>query len=126
LGNSPYGNELLLELALRALDAEHLGGGDAPDFLSLSFSCNDLIGHCWGPDSQEVLDVTLRSDQVVQRLLDHLDAKVGKGRYVLALTADHGICPLPEVARAQGKDAGRVPVDVLGSRRDALLNQPFG
>jgi hypothetical protein len=124
--NSPYGNELLLELALRALDAEHLGCGEAPDLLAVSFSSNDLIGHCWGPDSQEVLDVTLRSDQVMKRLLDHLDAKVGKGRYVLALTADHGICPLPEVARSQGKDAGWVPADLLGSRAEAFLNKTFG
>jgi hypothetical protein len=126
LTNSPYGNELLLELALRAIEAEHLGGGDVPDFLSVSFSSNDLIGHCWGPDSQEVLDVTLRSDRIVQRLLDRLDAAVGKGRYVVAVTADHGVCPLPEVARAQGKDAGRVPLDVLGSRAEAFLSKSFG
>src|SRR5207249_4347692 len=113
------------DLALRAIDAEQLGGGDAADFLSVSFSSNDLIGHSWGPDSQEVLDVTLRSDQVVKRLLDHLDAKVGKGRYVVALTADHGVCPLPEVARAQGKDAGRIPADLLGSRAEAFLNKTF-
>src|SRR5262249_14689990 len=50
----------------------------------------------------------------------------GKGRYVLALTADHGICPLPEVARSQGKDAGRVPADLLGSRAEAFLNKTFG
>jgi hypothetical protein len=126
LTTSPYGNELLLELALHALDAEHLGSGETPDFLSVSFSSNDLIGHCWGPDSQEVLDVTLRSDQIVQRLLDHLDAKVGKGRYVLALTADHGVCPIPEVARAHGKDAGRVSADLLGNRAEALLQKTFG
>lgn len=126
LVTSPYGNELLLDLALRAIDAEHLGSGEAPDFLSVSFSSNDPIGHSWGPDSQEVLDVTLRSDQVVRRLLDHLDAKVGKGRYVLALTADHGVCPLPEVARKQGKDAGRVPNELLGSRAEAFLSKTFG
>ncbi|HLJ92853.1 MAG TPA: alkaline phosphatase family protein [Gemmataceae bacterium] len=123
---SPYGNELLLELALRAVDAEHLGRSDAPDLLSVSFSSNDLIGHCWGPDSQEVFDVTLRSDQIVQRLLDHLDSSVGKGRYVVALTADHGVCPLPEVARAKGKDAGRVPAELLGSRAEAFLDKMFG
>jgi hypothetical protein len=126
LTTSPYGNELLLKLALHAIDAEHLGHGDAPDFLSVSFSSNDLIGHAWGPDSQEVLDVTLRSDRIVQRLLDHLDATVGKGRYVVALTADHGVCPLPEVARAKGKDAGRVSMDLLGNRAEAFLNKTFG
>jgi hypothetical protein len=126
LVTSPYGNDLLLELALRAVDAERLGRGDAPDLLVVSFSSNDLIGHVWGPDSQEVLDVTLRSDKVVQRLLKDLDAKVGKGRYVLAVTADHGVCPLPEVARAQGKDAGRVAADLLGRRAEAFLNETFG
>src|SRR5213078_1292588 len=93
---SPFGNDLLLDLAKRAIDAEHLGLRDAPDLLVVSFSCNDPIGHVWGPDSQEVLDVTLRSDRVVKQLLDFLDARVGRGRYVVALTADHGICPLPE------------------------------
>jgi hypothetical protein len=67
----------------------------------------------------------LRSDQVVQTILDHLDAKVGKGQYILALTADHGVCPLPEVARQQGKEAGRVPSELLASRAEAFLNKTF-
>ena len=62
LQNSPFGNQLLLEFAERAIDAERLGNGPAPDLLCLSFSSNDAIGHTWGPDSQEVMDVTLRSD----------------------------------------------------------------
>ena len=62
-------------------------------------------------------DKVLR-DLIVKELLDYLDAKVGKGRYVLALTADHGICPLPEVTRQQGHDAGRVPFAPL--LRDGL------
>src|SRR5262249_12787844 len=124
--NSPFGNELLLEMVQRAVEAEHLGGGDAPDLLCVSFSSNDPVGHTWGPDSQEVLDVTLRTDEIVRQLLAHLDAKVGKGRYVLALTADHGVGPLPEVAQAQGKDAGRVPSDLLTKKAEAFLDQTFG
>jgi predicted AlkP superfamily pyrophosphatase or phosphodiesterase len=125
LGNAPFGNVLLLELAERAIDAECLGQKDTPDLLCLSFSCNDMIGHVWGPDSQEVLDVTLRSDLIVKELLDHLDAKVGPGRYVVALTADHGVCPLPEVARRQGKNAGRVPPDLLKQKAEAFLDETF-
>src|SRR5262249_44617665 len=56
--DSPCGNELLLEFAKRAIDAERLGGGATPDLLCLSFSANDVVGHCYGPDSQEVLDMT--------------------------------------------------------------------
>ena len=99
LANSPFGNELLLEFAKRCVTAERLGADDVPDLLVVSFSSNDLIGHTWGPDSQEVLDVTLRSDALVADLLGFLDAKVGKDQYLLAVTADHGICPLPEVSR---------------------------
>jgi hypothetical protein len=126
LYNSPYGNELLLELVERAIDAEKLGTNDVPDLLCVSFSSNDPIGHCWGPDSQEVLDVTLRSDLIVKELLAYLDAKVGAGRYVLALTADHGVCPLPEVARKQGKEAARISPAMLSAAADEFLDQRFG
>jgi hypothetical protein len=126
LYNSPFGNDLLLELTRRAIDAEQLGRHYAPDLLCVSFSCNDAIGHTWGPDSQEVLDVTLRTDRLVAELLAALDAKVGKGRYVLALTADHGVCPLPEAARLEGKDAGRVPAALLKARANEFLVTKFG
>jgi predicted AlkP superfamily pyrophosphatase or phosphodiesterase len=126
LYNSPFGNELLLELAGRAIDAEKLGTHDVPDLLCLSFSCNDPIGHTWGPDSQEVLDVTLRTDRIIKGLLAALDAKVGRGRYVLALSADHGVCPLPEVARAEHHDASRVPATLLTVKADEFLVTKFG
>jgi hypothetical protein len=126
LFSSPSGNDLLLDLAKRAIDAEQLGLRDTPDLLSVSFSCNDPIGHVWGPDSHEVLDVTLRSDRVVKQLLDCLDARVGRGRYLVALTSDHGICPLPEVARGQGKEAVRVDPDLLAKQAEAFLDQHLG
>src|SRR5262249_44633040 len=125
LYNSPFANELLLSLAKCAVSAEQLGAGDVPDLLCLSFSANDPVGHCWGPDSQEVLDVTLRADVIVEELLNFLDASVGKGRYVLVLSADHGVAPLPEVARAQGKKAGRIDPKLLRLVSNALLNDTF-
>ena len=126
LYNSPFGNDLLLALTKRAIDAEKLGDSDVPDLLCVSFTSNDAIGHVWGPDSQEVFDMTLRSDLIVKELLNHLDAKVGKGRYLLALTADHGICPIPEVARAREQDAGRVPLETLRRGADEFLEGVFG
>jgi hypothetical protein len=111
LATSPYGNELLLEFAKACVRAERLGADDVPDLLVVSFSSNDLIGHTWGPDSHEVLDVTLRSDRTVAELLAFLDAEVGAGRYTLAVTADHGACPLPEVAAAKGLGGKRVSFD---------------
>jgi Type I phosphodiesterase / nucleotide pyrophosphatase len=114
--NSPFGNELLLELVKRAVVAEKLGSRDVPDLLCVSFSSNDLVGHAWGPDSQEVMDTTLRTDLIVRDLLAFLDKQVGKGRYVLAMTADHGVCPMPEISRMKGKDARRY--DLRRIRRD--------
>lgn len=126
MANSPFGNDVLLELTRRAIDAEQLGKDDIPDLLTVSFSSNDLIGHTWGPDSQEVLDVTLRSDLIVRDLLTFLDDRVGRGRYVLALSADHGVCPLPEVLQAQGKDAERIVTPFWDKRLEAHLTETFG
>ncbi|HEY1191069.1 MAG TPA: alkaline phosphatase family protein [Gemmata sp.] len=122
---SPFGNEVLLELAEKAIAAEGLGADAVPDLLSLSFSSNDAVGHAWGPDSQEVLDVTLRSDRIMKRLLDVLDAKVGKGGYVLVMTADHGICPLPEVSRKEGRDAARVQ-PATAAKIETFLKEKYG
>lgn len=126
LYTSPFGNELLLDFVKHAVDGEQLGRHARPDLLCVSFSSNDPIGHVWGPDSQEVLDVTLRSDLVVRQLLACLDAHVGKGRYVLALTADHGVCPLPEVSRSKGRDAGRLPSTLLAVQAPDFLTATFG
>jgi hypothetical protein len=126
LYNSPFGNDLLLELAERAIDAEALGKHDVPDLLCLSFSCNDPIGHIWGPDSQEVLDVTLRSDRILRELLAYLDQAVGERNYLLTVTADHGVCPLPEVARSRGEDAGRIAPATLRRGAEEFLDSKFG
>ncbi|MFM8272185.1 MAG: alkaline phosphatase family protein, partial [Gemmata sp.] len=82
LATSPFGNDLLLALAKRCIEEEELGADDVPDLLVVSFSSNDLIGHAWGPDSHEVLDVTLRSDALMADFCAFLDAKVGRGQYL--------------------------------------------
>ncbi|MDY3561633.1 alkaline phosphatase family protein [Gemmata sp. JC673] len=121
---SPYGNELLAALARKAVTAENLGRGDAPDLLCVSFSSNDLLGHRWGPDSQEMLDVTLRSDQLVGEFLSFLDEKVGKGRYTLVVSADHGVCPLPELKKYPA--AQRVMIGELTTGLPKALDAMFG
>jgi hypothetical protein len=126
LANSPFGNDLLLDFAKACVTAEQLGADDVPDLLVVSFSSNDLIGHTWGPDSQEVLDVTLRSDALMAEWLKFLDEKVGKGQYLLAVTADHGICPLPEVSRKRGLDAKRADPRAVQRALEAHLTKQFG
>jgi hypothetical protein len=130
LSNSPFGNDILLELTRRAIDAEQLGSRDIPDLLCVSFSSNDYVGHAWGPDSHEVLDITLRTDQIIRDLLTLLDDKVGKGAWTLALSADHGICPLPQAPRAALRPAGartrRIRPDPLLKDAEAYLDKTFG
>lgn len=122
---SPLGNDMLLDLAKRAIEGEKLGQRDAADFLSISFSSNDLIGHAWGPDSHEVLDITMRTDRVIADLLGYLDTKVGSGKYALVLTADHGVCPLPEASRGRGEDAMRLSTKLLASQAEEFLDKQF-
>jgi hypothetical protein len=116
----------LLEFAKTCVAAEELGADDDPDLLVVSFSSNDLIGHTWGPDSQEVLDVTLRTDALVADWLRFLDERVGKGRYLLALTADHGVCPLPEAPHSPGVVAKRVPPGELQKAVEDRLTAKLG
>jgi predicted AlkP superfamily pyrophosphatase or phosphodiesterase len=126
LMNSPAGNDLLLNFAKSAIRDEKLGQRRERDLIAISFSSNDLIGHCWGPDSREVIDVTVRSDRVLAELLDFLDHSVGCGKYVLAVTADHGVSPIPELARARGMEAGRIDPALLAEKAEAYLSTRFG
>ena len=128
LEGSPFGNEMLAALAKKAVTAERLGRGDAPDLLCVSFSSNDLLGHRWGPDSQEMMDATLRADKLVGEFLTFLDAEVGAGKYALVLAADHGVCPLPELPSTQAKypAAARKTVTELATGLDAALTAVYG
>lgn len=121
---SPAGNELLLQLATAAIAEERLGQGETTDLLCLSFSATDLVGHLYGPDSWEVFDVTLRADKVVADLLAYLDKTVGKDRYTLVLSADHGVCPLPELEKFP--TARRLSVIDVFNPLATALNTTFG
>lgn len=108
---TPFGDELTLKFARALVDAEQLGADGTPDLLMISCSSADYVGHAYGPHSHEVEDYYLRLDGYVGELLTYLDEHVGKDRYVLALTADHGALPLPEEARLRGHPAARRVVE---------------
>jgi predicted AlkP superfamily pyrophosphatase or phosphodiesterase len=93
---SPFADEYLGRMAIASIDALKLGRGTATDFLAVSFSAVDGVGHLFGPRSHEVQDALFRLDRTIGRLLDHLDAAVGAGNYVLGLSADHGVASIPE------------------------------
>jgi predicted AlkP superfamily pyrophosphatase or phosphodiesterase len=88
--STPYGNTLTLDLAIAAINAEELGQHDVTDFLAISLSSPDYIGHQFGINAVEIEDTYLRLDREMANFLTYLDAKVGKGNYTVFLTADHG------------------------------------
>ena len=100
---SPFADAYIGEMAQAAVDDMDLGTADRTDFLGVSFSMVDAIGHAFGPRSHEVQDALVRLDATIGRLLDHLDKKVGAGNYVVALSADHGVAEFPEHVPGAGR-----------------------
>ena len=88
---TPFGNDLLLKFAEDLIENEKPGSGDYTDFLAISFSSTDFIGHAYGPNSVEIEDAYIRMDRQLAELLNALDRSVGKGNYILFLTADHAV-----------------------------------
>ncbi len=121
LDYSPFTNEMLVSFAQQAIINEQLGQDDDTDVLTVSFSANDYVGHRFGPYSQEVMDVTLRTDRDIGTLLDFIDSKVGLANTLVTMTADHGVSPIPEQAVALGLGGGRVPfASILGKIQAAI------
>jgi hypothetical protein len=108
LGATPAGDVLLIDTALAAIDAMGLGSDPVTDFLALSFSAHDVVGHYWGPDSWERFDIFARFDQALAGFLGELDRRFGPEGYALVLTSDHGVAPLVEHSRARGHSAHRL------------------
>lgn len=86
----PFLDELEVDAAIAAIAGEGLGADDVPDLLAVSFSAHDYAGHQWGQESWEMLDLERRLDYQLGRLLDVLDVRIGRGRYAVVLTSDHG------------------------------------
>jgi predicted AlkP superfamily pyrophosphatase or phosphodiesterase len=102
---SPFADEYLEQMTEAAIDGLSLGRSSGTDFLGVSFSALDLVGHAFGPRSHEAQDLLVRLDATIGRLLDHLDRHVGPGNYVVGFSADHGVADLPEIAG----EGGRLP-----------------
>jgi hypothetical protein len=105
---SPFADAYVARFAAAMVESLQLGADERTDFLGVSFSSPDLVGHAFGPGSQEVQDMYAHLDVTIGALLDRLDARVGRDRYVVALTADHGVALVPETAAANRNEAGRV------------------
>ena len=121
---SPHGNSLTAEFAKIAVTEEQLGVDAVTDFLAVSFSSPDYIGHTFGPNSLEAEDGFLRLDQELGDFLNFLDSKVGKDQYTVFLSADHGVAQIPEFMTENKLTGGRVFMNrITGQLNNHLLEK---
>jgi predicted AlkP superfamily pyrophosphatase or phosphodiesterase len=110
---SPFADDYLGRIAVAAIDGMQLGRGKGIDFLGVSFSSLDLVGHAFGPRSHEVQDLLQRLDVTIGKLLDALDERLGRGNYVVALSADHGVATIPEQITSGGRQTSQQAIAAL-------------
>jgi predicted AlkP superfamily pyrophosphatase or phosphodiesterase len=125
---TPWANDFVLGTAEKAIESEGLGQDGIPDLLAINLATNDYVGHAFGPDSPEVVDITVQTDRRLAQFFRTLNQKVpgGLDNVTIVLTADHGVAPVPENAEAGGFPAHRLPEEgVVGAAQKALTER-FG
>jgi predicted AlkP superfamily pyrophosphatase or phosphodiesterase len=131
LSGSPFGNQAALAAAALVLDEEKLGLDDFPDMLCINLSSTDYVGHSFGPHSLEVEDMAYRTDRQLGAFIALVNERMAGRNWVFALTADHAVCPVPEIMQKRGMPAGRDPFgkakdghyEALGDALNAMLRK---
>ncbi len=123
-----FGNNLTLDFAKAAIAGENLGNNPAgvPDFIAVSLSSPDYVGHQFGPNSIEVEDTYLRLDAELADFMKYLDETVGEGEYLLFLTADHGAAHNPQFLKDKGVHSGYFKTSDAHKKVNEVLEQKFG
>ena len=125
ISTSPGGNTLTAEMAKAAVIAEKLGKGAATDFLAVSFSSPDYIGHSFGPNSWEMVDDYVRLDEEIGKLFAFLDATVGKNQYTVFLTADHAVAHVPGFMKENKLPGGIMEAGPMLKEMNTKLKEKF-
>lgn len=123
---TPFANTQLTDLATKAIVAEELGKRNATDLLCISYSSTDIAGHEFGPYSLEVEDMYLRLNLELERLFQCLDQQVGKKNYVVFLTADHAVVPVPQQLVDSKLPGGYLNVDSLVTSLNRQWTATYG
>ena len=122
---TPYGNMVTFEVAKAAILGEQLGGGNFTDLLAISLSTPDYIGHTFGPNSVEAEDVYLRLDKDLGEFIGFLDKQIGKGNYLVFLSADHGANQIPAFLKEHKIPAGSVASSTISDQLNSYLKDKF-
>lgn len=125
LRTCPFGNTFTKDFALDVIKFEEFGVDEFPDFLCISFSATDYVGHKFGPNSIEVEDTYLRVDKDIAELLEYLDNNIGIENYLVFLTADHGVCSNPEYLKSKGIPAGTFFTKVILDSVNKFLERTY-
>jgi len=121
----PYGNTMTIDFGKLAVEKEELGKDEITDFLALSCSATDYVGHQFGPNSIEIEDTYLRLDKDLEGLFNYLDKTVGKGNYLFFISADHGVAHAPEFLSKNNIPAERYTTRAMYKGLDSVLTQKF-
>ncbi len=126
IASTPYGNSMTLDFAIAAIEGEKLGQGDVTDFLAVSFSSPDYIGHRFGPTSVELEDNYLRLDREFERMFNYLDKTYGKGQYLVFLSADHAVADIATYMISQKVPAGNLNTQYILDQITAYCSAKYG
>lgn len=126
LSSTPFGNSLVVDFAKAALEEEDLGQGAETDFLAVSFSSTDYIGHAFGAQSKEVQDTYIRLDRDLADLLNTLDKRVGEGNYLVFLTADHAVLDVPKLLVDARMPGGYLEISKISTFIEQDLKEKYG
>jgi predicted AlkP superfamily pyrophosphatase or phosphodiesterase len=122
VATTPYGNNLVVDVATKTLINEKMGLDDITDLLAVSFSSPDYIGHAFGPNSWETLDGYIKLDEILAQFFTILDQQVGKDNYTVFLTADHAVAPIPGYAQKNKIPAGTISDDGIKTELGKMLS----
>lgn len=126
VGATPFANEYQLEFAKELVLYEKLGAGSATDLLAISLSANDILGHQVGPDAPEMRSMALELDRQLAEFISFLGHQVGLANVWMALSADHGVAPLPEFAKTLRLPAANLDSKALRDEINSLLSKRYG
>jgi hypothetical protein len=125
VGPTPWGNDYIVDLIKQLIENEKIGTGPSTDLLEVSFSSPDVLGHKVGPDAPEDKAMLLALDRTVAGFFAYLDEKVGRGNWVVALSADHGVAPMADYAGKMRIPAFNFSPEDLQTQLNHMLKQQY-
>jgi len=126
VGATPFANDYQLEFAKELVVYEKLGAGSATDLLVISLSANDILGHRVGPDSPQMHSIALELDRSLAEFFNFLGHQIGLANVWMALSADHGVAPLPDVAKTLRLPAANLDSKAVREEINSLLSKKYG